>query len=122
MDTHIHEQLCVIEDGEESLLCEVAAGGCQVAVPRLKWWVQGFQVTFDFCYLSRLKSWYPEIVHKKIVGASLKKEKGGGEVSKFNWISIDSDVLKVIFNVGEGKCYVIGYAQGSIFQEMMKYQ
>lgn len=36
MVTHIHEQLCVVEHRVESLLSEVAAGRCQVAMPQFQ--------------------------------------------------------------------------------------
>ena len=47
MDTHIHEELCVVEYREESLLREVAAGSCEVAVPHLQGGVKGLQVSFN---------------------------------------------------------------------------
>ena len=71
MDTHIHEQLCVVEDVEESLLSEVAAGCRQVTMPRLQRGIQRLEVTFDLRYLSRLERWHPEMVDKQLSGAPL---------------------------------------------------
>ena len=41
MGTHIHEELCMVEHRVEPLLCKVATGGREVAVPHLQRGVKG---------------------------------------------------------------------------------
>lgn len=73
MDTHIHEQLCVIEHRVEALLREVATGGREVAVPHLQGGVKGLQMTFDLQYLAHLESRHPEKINKEFNRATLQK-------------------------------------------------
>lgn len=54
----------MVEDRVEPLLCEVAAGGRQVAVPHLQGGVNELQVIFDLLYLAHLEGWHPEKVNE----------------------------------------------------------
>lgn len=73
MDTHIHEQLCMVEHRVQPFLCEVATGGREVAVPHLQGGVKGFQVTFNLQYLAHLESRHPEKINKEFNRATLQK-------------------------------------------------
>ena len=52
---YLHEQLCVVEDGVEGALGEVAAGGSEVDLPEAEGGIQQFQTLLNVLHHTHLQ-------------------------------------------------------------------